>query len=201
MNVTDVHTGEDSSWVVIDTPLAPEALREFCGDLERLYRINPYLEIQSWTPTGAGRARVAWRNLSNRQATELELHRVRESDNAFAVSFSAGIKHATHFRLEPAGAGSRLTITDRYDGLPPDERTRRLDEVDRSLNAWGWALHAHLRREHRWGANPLWRWTMRRVWLPMRPSARRITTLIVLVSIAEFVFFLLVALIYWSEHR
>ena len=33
------------------------------------------------------------------------------------------------------------------------------------------------------------------------PAARRITMLIVLVSLAEFAFFLLVALIWWIEHR
>jgi len=36
--------------------------------------------------------------------------------------------------------------------------------------------------------------------LVMRPSARRITKLIVLVTLAEFAFFLLVALIWWIEH-
>jgi hypothetical protein len=35
----------------------------------------------------------------------------------------------------------------------------------------------------------------------MRPAARRIAVLIVLASLAEFVFFLLVALIWWIEHR
>ena len=47
--------------------------------------------------------------------------------------------------VEPAGAASRLTITDDYAGLPPAEREERLHEVDRSLTAWGWALHEYLR--------------------------------------------------------
>jgi hypothetical protein len=34
----------------------------------------------------------------------------------------------------------------------------------------------------------------------MRPSARRITTIILLVSAAELVLTLVVALIYWIEH-
>jgi hypothetical protein len=42
---------------------------------------------------------------------------------------------------------------------------------------------------------------MQRLWLPMRPGARRIVVLIVLASVAEFAFFLLVALIWWLEHR
>jgi hypothetical protein len=103
--------------------------------------------------------------------------------------------------LESAPGGSRPVLTDGYAGLPEKERVSRIAEVDKSLTAWSWALHAYLRREHRWGSNPLWRWTMQRFWLPMRLAARRVTTLIVLASLAEFAFFLLVALIWWIEHR
>jgi hypothetical protein len=188
--------------VVIETPLGLAELRLFCSDLERLYRINPYLEIQAWQPLAAGRFRVTWRNLSNDQAATLELRREpqSESENAFSVAYSRGIKACTRFLLEPAPGGSRLVLTDDYASLPQNELASRIAEVDKSLTAWGWALHAYLRREHRWGSNPLWRWSMRRLWLPMRPAARRITALIVLVSMAEFAFFLLVALIWWIEH-
>lgn len=187
--------------MVIDTPLGLAELRLFCADLERLYRINPYLEIQAWQPIAAGGFRVAWRNLSNQQAVALDLRREPESENAFSVVYSEGIKRRTRFLLESAPGGSRLVITDDYASLPEAERATRIAEVDKSLTAWAWALHAHLRREHRWGSNPLWRWGMRRFWLPMRPAARRITLLIVLASLAEFAFFLLVALIWWIEHR
>jgi hypothetical protein len=187
--------------VVIDTPLSPAELRRFCGDLERLYRINPYLEIPAWQVLGPERFRVAWRNLSNDQAATLELHREPESEDAFSVAYSEGIKRRTRFSLETAPGGSRLVVTDDYASLPEAERASRIAEVDKSLAAWGWALHAHLRREHRWGSNPLWRWAMQRFWLPMRPGARRIVVLIVLASAAEFAFFLLVALIWWIEHR
>jgi len=187
--------------VVIDTPLGLAELRLFCGDVERLYRINPYLEIQAWQPLVAGGFRVSWRNLSNEQAATLELRLKPESENAFSVSYSHGIKQRTRFLLEAAPDGSRLVVTDDYANLAEEERASRIAEVDKSLTAWGWALHAHLRREHRWGSNPLWRWTMQRFWLPMRPAARRIAMLIMLASLAEFLFFLLVALIWWIEHR
>jgi len=194
-------SGQDASWVVIDTPLGLEELRCFCGDVERLYRINPYLEIQAWQPLAVGGFLVTWRNLSNEQAATLELRREPESEYAFSVAYSEGIKRRTRFSLEPAPGGSRHVITDDYASLSEEERANRIAEVDKSLNAWGWALHAYLRREHRWGSNPLWRWAMRRFWLPMRPAARRIAMLIVLASLAEFAFFLLVALIWWIEHR
>lgn len=200
MSAPEAPTGEDRSWVTIETPLGVPALREFCSDVERLYRINPYLEIQSWQPLAADRVRVRWRNLSNALAQTLDLSCERESSDAFSVVYSQGIKRRTRFAVECAPGGSRLTVTDDYASLPEGERLRRVAEVDRSLSAWGWALHTYLRRERRWGGNALWRWAMRRVWLPMRPGARRITTGIVLVSAVELVLTLVVALIYWVEH-
>jgi hypothetical protein len=189
----------DASWVVVDTPLGLPALREFCADIERLLRINPYLEFQRWQRTGTDGIQASFRNLSNQQMVELDLRVERESDDAFALIYRAGIKARTRFVLEAAGAGSRLTITDDYAGMPAAEREQRLHEVDKSLTAWGWALHEYLRREQRWGGCALWRWYMRRLWLPMTPRARRITYMLVLLTAAELVLILLVATIYWIE--
>ena len=199
MNDTHADVPRDASWVIVDTPLSLPALREFCVDIERLLRINPYLEFQRWQRTGADGVSASFRNLSNQQTVALDLRIERESDDAFALVYRAGIKARTRFVLEPTGAGSRLTITDDYAGLPPAEREQRLHEVDKSLTAWGWALHEYLRREQRWGRYALWRWYMRRLWLPMTPRARRITYMLVLLTAAEFVLVLLVATIYWIE--
>ena len=199
MNATHADMPRDASWVIVDTPLSLPALREFCVDIERLFRINPYLEFERWQRTSADGIRASFRNLSNQQTLALELRIERESDNAFALTYHSGIKARTRFVLEPAGAGSRLTITDDYAGLPPAEREQHLHEVDHSLTAWGWALHEYLRREQRWGRYAPWRWYMRRLWLPMTPRARRITYMLALLSAAELVLVLLVATIYWIE--
>jgi hypothetical protein len=191
----------DAAWVTIESPLPMETLREFCRDVERLYRINPCLEISAWHPIADDAFRAAWRNTSNQQDTALDLRVVRESADAFEVAYSQGLRRSTRFALTPAAAGSRLTITDDYSGVPEEERAHRVAEVDPTLVAWGWALHAYLRREWRWGRNAVYRWYMRRIWLPMKPSARRITTLLVLVTAAEFLIVLLVGLIWWIEHR
>jgi len=201
MNQAEGDNPRDASWVIVDTPLSLPALREFCADIERLFRINPYLEFQHWQPTGADRIHAKFRNLSNQQMAELDLRVERESEDAFALIYRAGIKARTRFVLEAAGAGSRLTITDDYAGMPPAEREQRLHEVDKSLPAWGWALHEYLRRERRWGGCAPWRWYMRRWWLPMTPRARRITYMLVLLTAAELVLVLLVATIYWIETR
>ena len=201
MNQAHAGSPRDASWVIVDTPLSLPALRGFCADIERLFRINPYLEFQRWQRTANDSIHASLRNLSNQQMVELDLRIERRSDDVFTLVYQSGIKTHTRFVLEAVGAGSRLTITDDYAGLPPAEREQRLHEVDRSLTAWGWALHEYLRREQRWGRNPLWRWYMRRLWLPMTPRARRITYMLVLLTVAELVLVLLVATIYWIETR
>ena len=201
MNQAQGDIPRDASWVIVDTPLSLPALREFCADVERLFRINPYLEFERWQRTGADSIHARFRNLSNQQMAALDLRIERESDDAFTLIYRVGVKARTRFVLEPAGAGSRLTITDDYAGLPPAEREQRLHEVDRSLTAWGWALQEYLRREQRWGGCAPWRWYMRRLWLPMTPRARRITYMLVLLTAAELVLVLLVATIYWIETR
>lgn len=190
----------DAAWVVIDTPFAPAALAEFCGDLERLYRINPYLEFRAWKDAGTGRFETAFRNLSNGREYQLRLTLERPAPNEFAVHYDRGLKRRTSFEIEPAPGGSRLKITDDYSA-PAAASAVDVGEVDKSLHAWGTALCDYLRREARWGRFGLWRWYMRRVWIPMKPAARRITFIILLVTLAEIVLFALVMAIYWAESR
>ncbi len=199
MNQAPAAIPRDASWVIVDTPLSLPALRGFCADIERLFRINPYLEFSVWRQAAPGSYHAEFRNLSNRQLVALDMRIERESDDAFTLIYREGIKVRTRFALEPAGAGSRLTITDDYALPAPAEGEQRLDEVDRSLTAWGWALHEYLKHEQRWGRFAPWRWYMRQFWLPMKPGARRITYMLVWLTLAELVFVLLVALVYWVE--
>ena len=192
---------EDKVWATIQTTLHPEALRDFCRDLERLYRINPYSEFRVWKETAPGQVHAEFHNLSNKQDSSLDLTLVPESDSAFSVRYSQGIKTATRFEIQPTGMGSNLTITDDYNLLPAEERAQRLDEVDKSLPAWGQAILDYLRRHQRWGWIVPWRWYMRWMWVPMKPSSRRIAWMLYLITVVEFFFILFVALIWWLEHR
>lgn len=72
--------------------------------------------------------------------------------------------------------------------------------MDKSLQAWGVALRAYFLRLKRWSWLPGWRWYMRRVWVPMKPSSRRIAWLLCLITAVEF-FFLFVLLIYLIEQQ
>lgn len=185
----------DAAWVVIETPLTAVALAEFCRDLERLYRINPYLEFKSWHPLGADRYRVQFKNLSIGRELQLDMSVQHQSAQEFRVRYGRGIKRSTYFTISPAPRGSTLLIVDDYSGAAPDQTA----EVDRSLHAWGVALREYLHREQRWGWCAPWRWYMRGVWVPMKPAARRITFIILLVTLAEIVLIALVMAIYWVE--
>jgi hypothetical protein len=197
--VSENPSARDASWVSVDTPLSLPALRAFCNDIERLFRINPYLEFEAWIDRGADAYHARFRNLSNQQTAALDMRIERASADEFTAVYGDGIKACTRFALAATATGSRLTLTDDYSRWPGAERAQRIDEVDKSLSAWGWALHAYLRREARWGRFAAWRWYMRRWWLPMTPRARRITYMLIVLSVAELALILAGALIYWIE--
>jgi hypothetical protein len=177
---------EDAAWVEIPTALSVVDLLSFLDDIERLYRINPLLEIRTFEVTGGGTYRLAARNLSNGRDIETALA-VTRRETGIDVRYSHGLKTATSFRAKPAAGegGSHLIVTDVYEGGTEAERRARAGEVDLSLNAWGRALHDYLRAWTRWSWLAPWRWYMRRTWQPMTPSARRIVWMIWVVSAFE----------------
>lgn len=190
--------GTDAAWVVLDTPLEPARLAAFCADLERLYRINPFLEFLSWEQTAPDRFRAEVLNHSNGRRTLLQASVARPRELALHVDYAGGLKRRTRLEIEPAPAGSRLRITDEYE--PGGAGAAELEtEVDRSLRAWGVALKAYLERDRRWGRVPLYRAWMERVWLPMKPAARRITFLILVIAAADVLLIALGFALYWSE--
>ena len=188
--------GPDAAWVVLETPLAPDQLAAFCGDLERLYRINPFLEFASWEQAAPDRLRAEVLNHSNGQRTVMAAAVTRTSDHALRVDYTEGLKKRTRFEIDPTPSGSRLTITDEYNSAGAAAQDA---DIDRSLHAWGVALKTHLVRDRRWGWIPLYRWCIRRVWLPMKPAARRITFLILVIGLADILLIALGLAIYWIE--
>lgn len=192
--------GEDAAWVKVEMPLPPPALHAFLADIERLFRINPWLEIDRFERRPDGGFGLAGRNLSNEQPLDATV-RLSQSvpGRSLTLRYDGGIKRETRCEIEPAAAGSVLTITETYDTPPPEQREARLKEVDRSLVPWAAALRAFLLHGARWGWLPGYRLYMRRVWLPMTPKQRRITRLIVWTTVIEFVVFLFVFAIFWNE--
>ena len=196
MTGTGAPPGQDAAWVVLEAPLDPARLAAFCGNLERLYRINPFLEFASWKQDTPDRFQAEVLNHSNGQRTVMAATVTRTSDRALRVDYTEGLKKSTRVEIQPAPAGSRLTITDEYG---PTGAGARDAAVDRSLHAWGVALKAYLERDRRWGWIPLLRWYMQRVWLPMKPAARRITFLVLVIGLADVILVALGFAIYWIE--
>ncbi len=191
--------GEDAAWVTIETPFDAVELRPFLGDVERLYRINSLLVFEDWRQTDATRYRLRAKNLSNGRLLDTELD-VEATSDGIAVRCSDGLKTATKFRVEPQPDGSaKLIVTDDYSGTSPDERAARIDEVDKSLVEWGRNLHRYLHQWKKWSWVPGWKFYMCRVWQPMKPTARRICFILIVVTAAEFVLFLFVFAIFWLE--
>jgi hypothetical protein len=192
--------GRDAAWVVLETPLEAAELASFCRGLERLYRINPFLEFESWQQRTLERFHAVFQNHSNHRRVILEGEVRGESDTAWRIDFAAGAKQHTRFAIEPCAGGSRLTITDEYR-LPADGSSALADEADRSLHAWGVALKSFLEREQRWGWLPGYRTVMRKAWLPMTPAARRITFLVLVIGLADIALVALGLAVYWIEFR
>ena len=194
---------EDAAWVRIPTALSRAELIEFCEDVERLLRINSHYEFQEWRPEGPNRFFVRARNLGNGSMIETAL-RVIPRPDGIRVVYESGLKTSTDFHVEAAdmngqpgsspAVGAVLVVTDDYSGTTEDERTARGAEVDTSLVSWGNDLQRYLRHWQRWSAFGAWRWYMRHIWQPMKPSARRISFILIVVGAIEILLTLLAAL-------
>ncbi len=188
----------DAAWVTLESAASAAEIADFCRDIERLYRVNPFLEFKSWQRLAADRFRADVLNHSNRQRGVLEGIIARSSEFEFRIDYTSGIKKCTRFEVQPTDRGARLTITDEYH--PAAGTGSALEEqVDRSLHAWGVAIKACLERERRWGRYALYRWAIRRVWLPMSPAGRRITFLLLVIALADLALIALGFAIYWLE--
>lgn len=196
--------GEDAAWVVVDLPLSADAAQAFVADVERLFRLNPHLEIESWEIIAASdhgsRYRVRWTSDLDGVPRKLELAVVPGAAPGFRVDYSAGIKRFTRVQVEPAGSGTAiLTLRDEYDTPQGADRQQRLKEVDRSLVPWGAAIRRYLLGLQRWGRWPLYRWYMTGYWVRMKPRERRVARLLIWTTVLEFVVFALVLAVLVAE--
>jgi len=110
------------------------------------------------------------------------------------------LKTLTEVRIiEGPNGTAKLVVTDDYSGTPEKERRRRMDEVDVSFMPWGRATWRYLRNWKRWSWLPGWKWYMGRYWLNMKPAARRISFILLVLFAMETVLVLFVLLILWLE--
>lgn len=192
---------QDAAWASIQTPLDASALHAFCLDIERLFRINPYLEFETWEQRGENQYHFSGRNSSQEPAFEFALDlEVESSPDGIVIRYAQGLKNSTTLLIEATDKGSKLTITEDYSDSSEAERNERLQEVDKSLTRWAGDLQLFLMTWHRWSRLSLWRWYMRRIWQPLKPTGRRIVYMFIWISIVEVALIALGAALYWSEY-
>jgi len=201
MESRDAPVDQDAAWVAIQTRAQLPEVRRFCANVERLFRINPYLEIRRWSEPHAQTYRVELRNLSNGQVENFRMSASRPDENALLFVYADRLKRSTCIALEGCGHGTCVRITDDYSGSPESERVQRNAEVDRSLTAWGVALRAYLERERHFGRFALWHAWLDRVWLPMTPAARRIAWILIWIAAAEVALTVVIVIALWLESR
>lgn len=197
--------GNDAAWAVLHTPLSVPELTQFCHNIERLFRINPMLNVRNWQNLGSNRYFFSGQNISQHTPFDFDLVlTVRQLSDGLQIEYDQGVKSRTTFIIEPASGlpdcRSRLTITDYYDGLPENERMQQLHRVDKSISIWAYDLQRFLIHWHRWSKYRLWRWYMQRIWQPMKPMGRRITVILLWVTTAELALVLLGAAIYFLDY-
>lgn len=191
---------EDSAWAAVNTPLSVEHLIKFCGDVERLFRINPMLDFKSFKSLGGNRYTMCGRNLSQETPFEFDVaFKVTELTDGLRIDYEDGIKSSTTLKIEPSEFGSKLTLTDEYDRLPVEQREQRMAEVDKSLNTWVDYLQRFLITWKRWNRIRPWRWYMHYVWQPMKPMGRRITYILLWITLAEVALISLGVAIWFAE--
>jgi len=193
---------EDRAWVAFKTPLDKDSLLEFCQDVERLFRINPYLVFKKWEKIEDRRYRFHAVNHSQIHAFNIEtdLH-IQTTPNGLEVHYALGLKSNTVFTVAATPEGSKLTITEKYKTMEVDEHLSRLHEVDKSLTKWAEEIQAYLIHWQRWSWFTPWCFYMQRIWQPMKPAARRITYMLLWISIIEITLVGLGVIVYFIEYK
>lgn len=190
----------DAAWVRVPTRLAPAELAALLRDPEVLLRINPYYYFKVFKQSGPDAWHLEFENQSNQQKQVLDIQRESGPGEGQTIRYLQGIKRRTIFSIEPFEQGSMLVVTDDYEHADATDQAEREAEVDKSLRAWGEGLRMFFIRWRRYRWIPGWRGYIRRLWIPMKPSGRRIVWLLFLITVAEFFFFLFVLLIWVIEH-
>ncbi|MCX7156956.1 MAG: hypothetical protein NTW45_11020 [Rhodocyclales bacterium] len=192
---------EDLARAETQVPIDADAMFEFASDIERLLRLNPHLDIETWQRMPDGMRFVAQNETTGQRIeTAVRVETMRATRN-IVLSYADGLKRATTLAVESGdGQGCRLVVTEHYPSIE-DAQDPRVAEVDRSLIPWVNAIRRHLLDRKRWGWLPGWRWWHEGFMAGMAPRQRRIVRMIIWISVLEFVVFLFVAAIFWLERQ
>jgi hypothetical protein len=192
---------EDCARAETQVPIDADAMFEFVSDIERLLRLNPHLDIETWQRIPDGMRLVAQNETTGRRIETAVRIETTPTTRSILLSYADGLKRATTLAVESGdGHSCRLIVIEHYPYIE-DAQDPRVAEVDRSLIPWVNAIRHHLLDRQRWGWLPGYRWWAGRFMLGMPPRQRRIVRMIIWVSLLEFIVFLFVAAIFWLERR
>ena len=182
----------DAAWVKIVTRLDAQTLLDFCHNLERLFRLNPYLSIEYWAMPGSNLIHAKWHNSSNPTEFTLESDiEVTYLQSEIRLCYASGIKKETSLIIESHAHGSSLTVVDDYSArVDAKDGFSVPDQVDKSLSAWGASLKSFLFHYYYLRKIPGIELAIDRFWMNLSPMARRITYLLVMITIFELVLLL-----------
>jgi len=200
--------GEDAAWISVELPLSQRDAYAFIQRTELLFRLNPYLAIETWQDATPGKiypGKKIYLDALNemnglQQTMNISVTDV-QPESSYTLSYDRGLKQSTVFTVETIGPDTcRLTVKERYPAeISVAEREARLNEVDKSLVPWGAAMLGYIKRRKRWGWLPLYDRLQDSFWFGMVPRHRRIARLLIWITVLEFVVFMFVFVIYWLE--
>lgn len=190
----------DQARVETTIALAAEDLFAFISNIERLFRLNPHLDIEQWRAAPDGFHLIAQNETNQCRVDTAARISIDRPKHRITIRYASGLKRRTTLEVFSDAGGARLIAVEDYP-VVDDPGDPRVAEVDRSLAAWIGAIRLHLVRRARWGELPGWRWWHERFLPGLAPRQRRVVRLIVWVSVLEFAAFLFVALVFWLERR
>lgn len=179
----------------VDLPQPAAEVAAYLQDVERLFRLNPFLEIRRFE-AAPGQFTIDLLNEANGLAVSGKLTFEPADRLGYRLRYDSGLKLETEVSVAPQAAGTRLRIRENY--RPPADDAE-LAQVDRSLTPWGEAIRRHFLGLARWSKVPFYRWWREGIWLGLRPRERRIVRLLGWITVLEFAVFLLVVAIFVAE--
>lgn len=193
----------NTAWVTIEIPVCPGRLFDFLQDTQRLFRLNPYLDIRKWEEL-ISEKQFHLKALNEMNGVTYDLLITVESIQpgaSISLKYDKGLKRALEITLQPSASGSILTLREHYHAPTGEgeDQEQQLKEVDHGLIPWAQSIRQYLLRMKRWGWCWPYRWYRERFWLGMRPTHRRIARMLIWGTLLEFVVFLFVFIIYWLE--
>ena len=196
-------TQKNTAWVAVEIPVHVNKLFDFLRNPERLFRLNPYLDIREWEEMSATKQfhLKALNEMNGVTYDHLITIELVELNARILLSYDKGLKRALEISLLPGPSGTILTLREHY--YPPPQsgeyQEEQLKEVDHGLLPWAASIRKYFFGLEKWGWLRPYRWYKESFWLGMRPTHRRISRMIIWVTVFEFVVFLFVFTIYWLE--